>query len=169
MMQGRSLSSEDRTFSYTASAAVRAPIALLLGAVLILVPVAVALADDSLSEPLEQGASSLGDPKLDDVGLGDVALDDAGLDDAGLEDHGLEDQRVDDAGPLHPTSVARDWTEAALYAIRKDLARPTVHARNLHHLSAAMYDAWAVFNPRSNLLFLSATAKALPSIAHTLP
>jgi hypothetical protein len=31
-----------------------------------------------------------------------------------------------------------------------------------------MYDAWAVFNPRSNLLFLSATAKALPSIAHTL-
>ena len=40
-------------------------------------------------------------------------------------------------------SVARMWNEALLDAIRKDLARPTVHARNLFHMSAAMYDAWA--------------------------
>ncbi len=40
-------------------------------------------------------------------------------------------------------SVARRWIEVLLQAIRDDLARPTVHARNLFHLSAAMYDAWA--------------------------
>jgi hypothetical protein len=40
-------------------------------------------------------------------------------------------------------SVARVWNELALQAIRLDLPQPTVHARNLFHLSAAMYDAWA--------------------------
>ena len=43
-------------------------------------------------------------------------------------------------------SVARRWNEALLEAIRNDFARPTVHARNLFHISAAMYDAWAVFD-----------------------
>ena len=43
-------------------------------------------------------------------------------------------------------SVARLWNEVLLGAIRNDFARPTVHARNLFHLSAAMYDAWAVFD-----------------------
>jgi len=43
-------------------------------------------------------------------------------------------------------SVARLWNEALLFAIRKDFARPTVHARNLFHTSAAMYDAWAIYN-----------------------
>ena len=42
-------------------------------------------------------------------------------------------------------SVARRWNEVLLAAIRNDFARPTVHARNLFHLSAAMYDAWSVF------------------------
>ena len=40
--------------------------------------------------------------------------------------------------------VARQWTDLLLEAIRNDYARPTVHARNLFHVSAAMYDAWAV-------------------------
>ena len=40
-------------------------------------------------------------------------------------------------------STARVWNELIVYAIRKDLPQPTVHARNLFHLSAAMYDAWA--------------------------
>jgi hypothetical protein len=39
-------------------------------------------------------------------------------------------------------SAARVWNELILYAIRKDLPQPTVHARNLFHMSAAMYDAW---------------------------
>ncbi len=42
-------------------------------------------------------------------------------------------------------SVARQWNEVLLGAIRKDFARPTVHARNLWHTSIAMYDAWAVY------------------------
>jgi len=43
-------------------------------------------------------------------------------------------------------SVARLWNEAVLDAIRNDFARPTVHARNLFHTSAAMYDAWAAYS-----------------------
>ncbi len=43
-------------------------------------------------------------------------------------------------------SVARLWNEALLEAIRKDYARPTIHARNLFHTSIAMYDAWAIYN-----------------------
>ncbi|MEO9475768.1 MAG: vanadium-dependent haloperoxidase [Cyclobacteriaceae bacterium] len=39
-------------------------------------------------------------------------------------------------------------------AIRKDLARPTVHARNLFHISAAMYDAWAVYDSNAQPYFL---------------
>lgn len=44
-------------------------------------------------------------------------------------------------------SVAREWNEVLLQAIREDYARPTVHARNLFHTSIAMYDVWALFNP----------------------
>ena len=43
-------------------------------------------------------------------------------------------------------SVAREWNEVLLHAIRNDLARPVVHARNLYHSSAAMYDAWTLIN-----------------------
>jgi len=50
-------------------------------------------------------------------------------------------------------STARQWTEALLFAIRRDLARPTVHARNLYHLSAAMFDAWAIYEPDVSSLF----------------
>ena len=44
-------------------------------------------------------------------------------------------------------SVARQWNEQLLHAISIDTARPTVHARNLFHLSTAMYDAWAAYDP----------------------
>ena len=43
-------------------------------------------------------------------------------------------------------SIARRWIEVLLQAIRDDQARPTVHARNLFHLSAAMYDVWAAYS-----------------------
>ena len=43
-------------------------------------------------------------------------------------------------------SVARQWNEALLDAIREDFARPTVHARNLFHTAVAMYDAWAAYD-----------------------
>ena len=51
-------------------------------------------------------------------------------------------------------SVARLWNEALLEAIRNDFARPTVHARNLFHTSAAMYDAWAAYDPSVTPYFL---------------
>ena len=44
-------------------------------------------------------------------------------------------------------STARQWIDSLLFAIRIDLARPTVHARNLYHLSAGMFDAWAIYEP----------------------
>lgn len=43
-------------------------------------------------------------------------------------------------------SIAKEWNEVLLSSIRKDLARPTVHSRNLWHTSFAMYDVWTVFN-----------------------
>ena len=51
-------------------------------------------------------------------------------------------------------SVAREWNEVLLEAIRDDNARPTVHARNLFHTSTAMYDAWAVMDEESHTYFL---------------
>lgn len=43
-------------------------------------------------------------------------------------------------------SVARIWNEEILNAIRIDYPAPTVHSRNLFHLSFAMYDAWAAYD-----------------------
>jgi hypothetical protein len=43
-------------------------------------------------------------------------------------------------------SIARRWDEEILNAIRIDLPHPPVHARNLFHLSAVMYDAWAAYD-----------------------
>lgn len=54
-------------------------------------------------------------------------------------------------------SVARQWDEELLSAIRRDNPRPPVHARNLFHLSIAMYDAGAAYD---------ATAK--PYLTHQL-
>jgi hypothetical protein len=43
-------------------------------------------------------------------------------------------------------SVAKRWNEELLEAIRLDFPAPTVHSRNLFHISAAMYDAWAAYD-----------------------
>jgi hypothetical protein len=51
-------------------------------------------------------------------------------------------------------SSARNWNEILLSGIRADYARPTVHARNLFHSSALMYDAWAVFSEGADLYVL---------------
>jgi hypothetical protein len=50
---------------------------------------------------------------------------------------------------LAAQSVARQWNEELLAAIRKDFPAPTVHARNLFHASVAMYDAWAAYDCRA--------------------
>jgi len=51
-------------------------------------------------------------------------------------------------------SVARQWNEVLLEAIRNDFARPTVHARNLFHSSVLMYDAWATYDPNASTFFI---------------
>ncbi len=43
-------------------------------------------------------------------------------------------------------SVARVWDDTMLELIRQVVPAPTVHARNLFHTSAAMWDAWAAYD-----------------------
>jgi hypothetical protein len=51
----------------------------------------------------------------------------------------------------HPEwSVARQWDEVLLDAIRRALPNPPVHARNLFHVSVAMWDAWAAYDPSAS-------------------
>jgi hypothetical protein len=52
--------------------------------------------------------------------------------------------------PREGHSVARVWNEALLHAIERDTPSPTVHARNLFHVSAAMWDAWAAYDPQAD-------------------
>jgi hypothetical protein len=62
-------------------------------------------------------------------------------------------QRAPACPPMadHPTwSVARRWDEALLDAIRRALPNPPVHARNLFHVSVAMWDAWAAYDPTAS-------------------
>ena len=54
-------------------------------------------------------------------------------------------------------SVARQWNEVLLEAIRNDISRPTVHARNLYHISAIMYDAWATYDDKATHILLGRT------------
>ena len=43
-------------------------------------------------------------------------------------------------------TIARTWNEENLFAIRRSTPRPPVHARNLYHVNAAMYDAWTAYD-----------------------
>jgi uncharacterized protein DUF6851 len=52
-------------------------------------------------------------------------------------------------------SVARLWDEALLGAIRRDVPAPTTHSRNLFHLSAAMWDAWAAYDGTADGYFVT--------------
>ena len=62
-------------------------------------------------------------------------------------------------GPDH--SIARQWNDELLEAIRNDFARPTVHARNLFHTSIAMWDSWAAYDDlTSNYLHIEKATAA---------
>jgi hypothetical protein len=54
-------------------------------------------------------------------------------------------------------SAAREWNEVLLEAIRKDRARPTIHARNLYHTSVVMWDAWAAYDETAQPVLLGNT------------
>src|SRR5262249_10247494 len=80
------------------------------------------------------------------------------------------------AAPAHRApSVARRWNEALLGAMRVDLARPTVTARNLFHFSIAVYDAWAAYDGEATPYLLGKTVggfhcafSGIPAPADTL-
>ncbi len=57
-------------------------------------------------------------------------------------------------------SVARQWDDQLLDAIRLDTPRPTVHARNLFHVSTAMYDAWSAYDSTSTQYLHQESASA---------
>jgi hypothetical protein len=59
-------------------------------------------------------------------------------------------------------SVARKWNEQLLAAIRINTPRPPVHARNLYHTSAAMWDAWAAYDPVPDQVFHQEKVNPLP-------
>ena len=52
-------------------------------------------------------------------------------------------------------SVARIWDEELLELVRQVVPAPTVHARNLFHLSAAMWDAWAAYDSTADGFFVT--------------
>ena len=56
--------------------------------------------------------------------------------------------------PSPDGSIARRWNEQVLNAIRRDTPRPTVHARNLFHTSAAMWDAWVAYQDTASAFLL---------------
>lgn len=52
------------------------------------------------------------------------------------------------------------WIESQLDLIRRDVPWPTVQARTLFHVSAAMHDTWAAFEPRRRGALIDRTAPA---------
>jgi hypothetical protein len=57
-------------------------------------------------------------------------------------------------------SIARVWNEQTLELIRQVVPAPTVHARNLFHVSAAMWDAWAAYDETADGYFVTEKADA---------
>src|SRR5438105_5049291 len=56
-------------------------------------------------------------------------------------------------------SVAVDWNEALLAAIRADKPRPTVVSRQLFLASATMYDAWAMYDATAKPVAIDAALR----------
>jgi hypothetical protein len=63
-------------------------------------------------------------------------------------------------GDLGGHSVARVWDETLLSLIRQVVPAPTVHARNLFHVSAAMWDAWAAYDSTASGYFVTEKHRA---------
>ena len=63
-------------------------------------------------------------------------------------------------GDLGGHSVARVWDEMLLSLIRQVVPAPTVHARNLFHVSAAMWDAWAAYDSTASGYFVTDKLRA---------
>jgi hypothetical protein len=61
---------------------------------------------------------------------------------------------------LHGRSIARYWNEAAVAALTASGASDPVQARDLFHLSAAAWDAWAAYSPTARGYFVTRKASA---------
>lgn len=72
---------------------------------------------------------------------------------------------------LPDRSVARNWSEALIAALRRDAGQVAVNARNVFHFSVAVYDAWAAYddNAKTYLLGSSVGGFACPFSAAGLP
>jgi len=100
------------------------------------------------------------------AGLIGIPGDDSGAADGSASDGSAADRSAADGSAVSagdcsfggPRSAARVWHELALEAIRRDEPNPTVHSRNLYHLSAAMWDAWAAFDPASTAVYVDEQA-----------
>jgi hypothetical protein len=87
---------------------------------------------------------------------GDAGVTDGGPSDASA-DGGPGPTAVCPADQVDPApmgSIARRWNEAMLWAIRRDIPMPVVHARNLFHVSAALWDAWAAYDATADGVFV---------------
>ena len=78
------------------------------------------------------------------------AVSRSGSDDDAQQDGALQCERIADP----EWSAARHWNEAVLAAIRNDFPAPTVHARNLFHSSAGLWDAWAAYDSEAVGVFV---------------
>ncbi|HET7678331.1 MAG TPA: vanadium-dependent haloperoxidase [Candidatus Limnocylindrales bacterium] len=56
--------------------------------------------------------------------------------------------------------MARIWDETLLELVRQVVPAPTEHARNLFHVSAAMWDAWAAYDPAADGYFVHEKQRA---------
>lgn len=66
-------------------------------------------------------------------------------------------------------SIAKEWNEELLHAIRNSRARPTVHARNLYHWSIAIHDCKAAYEPGEPTFFLGKTLEGYESVFKGVP
>ena len=66
-------------------------------------------------------------------------------------------------------TAARQWNEMLLASIRRDFARPTVHARNLFHTSVAMWDAWAAYDTNACTYLLGKTVDGFECVFSGIP
>ena len=67
--------------------------------------------------------------------------------------------------PVPTGSIARRWSEQLIGAIRRDIPRPGVHARNLFHVSAAIWDAWATYDAVADGVFFTERNMAADVVA----
>jgi hypothetical protein len=61
---------------------------------------------------------------------------------------------------LHGRSIARYWNETAVAALTASGVSDPVQARDLFHLSAAAWDAWAAYSPKARGYFVTRKARA---------